>query len=166
VKTDFRNFSKVSGCAAVALLLAGGYFGARWEARRDTDSRATTKGSPAPQLTKLSSAKLFDPALAYASFFGGPNGTKSGIAQGITASYVDSAGDLYVGGITNSASFPVTTGAAQTTNAQATQVGFVSKISSDGKTLIFSTYVALIVSALAVDSAGDVYVAGNAPLEQ
>jgi len=91
--------------------LAGGYFGVRWEARRDAGSRAT-KGTPAPQLTKLSSAKSFDPALAYASFFGGPNGTKSGIAQGITASCVDSAGDLYVGGITNSASFPVTTGAA------------------------------------------------------
>jgi hypothetical protein len=99
----------------------------------------------------------FDPVLVYASYLGGPN--QGG--QQVNVVYVDSSGDLYLAGSTNSASFPVTTGVVQPT--QGGNAGFLSKIDPTGQHLIFSTYVPGFpgtVSAMTVDAAGNIYVAG------
>jgi hypothetical protein len=99
---------------------------------------------------------VFDPVLVYSTFLGGPN--DSSVLQGATAFFVDSAGNTYVAGNTTSTDFPVTPGVV----GAPPPYTFVSKIDPDGKGLIFSTYVPGLfeVSGLAVDTLGDIYVAG------
>lgn len=99
---------------------------------------------------------VFDPVLVYSTFLGGPNG--SSLLQGATVFFVDSVGNTYVAGNTPSTDFPVTPGVIGANPAYT----FVSKIDPDGKGLIFSTYVPGLseVNGLAVDTSGDVYVAG------
>lgn len=107
-----------------------------------------------------------------------------------TALAVDRAGNAYVAGSAHSADFPVTPGAFQTRNKAATTSGvasqiagynaFVAKINPSGSALVFSTYLGgsgvtipngslgneVIfgdrANALALDSAGNVYVSGYA----
>jgi photosystem II stability/assembly factor-like uncharacterized protein len=86
-------------------------------------------------------------------------GTGVDTAQSIA---VDSAGNVYVGGTTNSPDFP-TVNPIQTW--QGGEDTFVAKISSDGAKLLYSTYLGGsgddTLAALAVDTAGAVYVAAN-----
>ena len=74
----------------------------------------------------------------------------------------DAQGNVYVGGLTYSPDFPVTAGAAQTTFGR-TSDAFIAKLGPDGK-LIWATYLGGIlddwVTGLALDSAGNVLVAG------
>ncbi|MGA7541144.1 MAG: SBBP repeat-containing protein [Steroidobacteraceae bacterium] len=107
----------------------------------------------------------FDPTgtrLLYSTYLGGSDGaTIAGIA-------VDSAGSIYVAGGTASKDFPVVN-AYQSQfkgTGQSSGQGFVTKFSPDGSTLDYSTYLGGSganngVSALAIDSAGDAYVAGS-----
>jgi hypothetical protein len=85
---------------------------------------------------------------------------------------LDSAGEVYLTGGTSSADFPVTAGAYQTRAAGGVcAIGlfpcgdaFVSKLSADGSTLLYSTYVGGTQidfgAAIAIDSAGNAYVVG------
>lgn len=99
---------------------------------------------------------VIDPVLVYATFFGGAAGT-DGMYQGINAVALDSSGNLYVAGYTNSTSFPVTTGVVDSSPASS----FVSKLDPTGTSLIYSTYMqGLGIEALSVDAQGDVYIAG------
>lgn len=107
----------------------------------------------------------FDPTgtrLLYSTYLGGSDGaTIAGIA-------VDSAGSIYVAGGTASKDFPVVN-AYQSQfkgTGQAAGQGFVTKFSPNGSALEYSTYLGGSganngVSALAIDSAGDAYVAGS-----
>jgi Abnormal spindle-like microcephaly-assoc'd, ASPM-SPD-2-Hydin/Beta-propeller repeat len=110
-----------------------------------------------------------DPVLLYSTYLGGASlGAGAGTTaypQGITASYVDGAGNLYVVGATSAADFPVTAGVIQPTNTQNNQVGFLSKLDPTGQTLLFSTYLFGMGSAssIAMDASGNIYVAGIAP---
>ena len=116
-------------------------------------------------------------SLVYSTYYGGgttvltncyqgqcypsPTSTVSGVA-------VDSAGNAYVAGVTNTYDFPVTTGAYQTTNSTSNdqQVGFIGKFSPTGS-LLYSTYFDASalnsyyanLNAIAVDATG-VYVTG------
>ena len=89
--------------------------------------------------------------------------------SGITALALDSTGNAYVTGTTNTYNFPTTGSAYQTTNttAQDSTVSFVSKFSSSG-TLTYSTYfyessgVLTSAAGIAVDSLGYAYVTGSA----
>lgn len=88
-----------------------------------------------------------------------------------TALAVDASGNVYITGYTNSRNFPTTPGVKQRQFAGfggnlRTTVGdaFVAKLSSDGGTLIYSTYLGGRLddagTAIAVDSAGNAYVTG------
>jgi uncharacterized protein (TIGR03437 family) len=108
---------------------------------------------------------VIDPVLAYSSYLGGSgNDWGSGIA-------VDSAGNAYVTGHTESTDFP-TANPFQSTNPLGSSPGagvgcvFVSKVSADGSKLLYSTYLGGngedIGYAIAVDSSGDAFVTGSA----
>lgn len=89
--------------------------------------------------------------------------------QGGNAVAVDSAGSVYVGGVTNTVDFPTTPGALQSVcNCISTGTnGFVSKLSADGSHLLYSTYLGgtsgASVQAIAIDLAGDAWVAAPSP---
>jgi uncharacterized protein (TIGR03437 family) len=125
--------------------------------------------------------------LLYSTYFGGtvqassdeqPNSTASGIA-------IDAVGNIYVGGYTNAKDFPVTAGALQSavrancpypSSSVATGfIGtifryfmddfFVTKISPDGSTPLFSTFLGGncydTASSLVLDPSGNVWIVGN-----
>jgi uncharacterized protein (TIGR03437 family) len=97
-------------------------------------------------------------SLVYSTYLGGNN------YDYIFAIAVDSSGSAYVTGQTNSASFPTTAGAYQPVNASNISA-FVTKLNSTGTGLVYSTFLGgatnAYATAIAVDSAGRAYVAGN-----
>lgn len=94
-------------------------------------------------------------AFVYSTYLGG---NSEDIARGIA---VDSAGNAYVAGDTQSSNFP-TVNPINTDGASTD--AFVTKINATGTALVYSTYIAAesveIATAIAVDSAGNAYVAG------
>jgi uncharacterized repeat protein (TIGR01451 family) len=96
-------------------------------------------------------------ALLYSSYHGG---TGSDFAFGID---VDSSGNAYVAGSTDSTNFP-TTNALQAVYAGSVDA-FVAKIDAAGSALVYSTYLGGslgdLAAGVAVDSAGSAYVAGE-----
>jgi hypothetical protein len=110
-------------------------------------------------------------ALAYSTYLGGrkEKASISGISgwdQG-EAIAVDTAGHAYVTGWTDSLDFPITAGSFQTDYGGGGSDGFLTKLSTDGTSLIFSTYFGGRsvrgddARAIAVDNAGNAYVAGE-----
>ena len=101
--------------------------------------------------------------LAYATYLGG---TGDDAANGIA---LDSSGHAYLSGQTNSADFPTTSGAFQTTygGAAAGLAGdaFVAKLNPTGSGVVYSTYLGGSGNdkgnEIAIDSLGDAYVTGN-----
>jgi len=81
----------------------------------------------------------------------------------------DSQGNAYIGGYTNSPTFPVTTGAYQTpcalNGAGLCQAAFVTKLNPTGTGLVWSALVepADFFSSIQLDTQGNVYVAGDVP---
>ncbi len=113
-------------------------------------------------------------ALVYSTFLGG-TGNTYGNGEGDLAESlaINSTGEVYVTGLTYSSDFPVTTGAFQTTNKAAGNsglpagfgaTGFVTHLSADGSSLIYSTYLGGssrdLPSSLALDTSNDAYIAG------
>jgi hypothetical protein len=101
-------------------------------------------------------------ALVYSTYLGGSH-TDSyyGVSRASVA--VDSAGNAYVSGSTQSTDFP-TANAIQPSFA-GRQDAFVTKFNSDGSALLYSTYLGRggyeIGAAIAVDTAGNAYVTGT-----
>ena len=99
---------------------------------------------------------IIDPQLVYSTYLGG-NGPDSG--YGIA---VDSSGAVYITGDTSSSTFPIVS-SLKTTNASTD--AYVTKISSSGTSLVFSTYLGGGGNdhgfAIAVDSSGSAYVTGD-----
>jgi hypothetical protein len=100
---------------------------------------------------------VIDPVLLYSTYLGGNNydfGT--GIA-------VDSAGNAYVAGLTNSPNFP-TQNALQPALGSAYDI-FVAKYNTGGNGLIYSTYLGGgandSANSIAVDSTGNAYITGQ-----
>lgn len=105
-------------------------------------------------------------SLKYSTFLGG---TGSSTAFGIRA---DAAGNAYVAGQTNSASFPVTPGAFQATLAAgAAGDAFISELNPGGKgaaDLVYSTYfggknsgtVTDMANAIAIDASNNAFITG------
>jgi hypothetical protein len=120
---------------------------------------------------------IIDPVLSYFSYLGGSGYDGAGIATPTGSPFntsgqsaaIDSAGDLYVTGYTESTNFPVK--AAYETAPAKVQGGtppsaFVTKFAPDGKSVIFSTYLGGTVgsdqaTSIAVDSSGNAIVVGT-----
>jgi Beta-propeller repeat/FG-GAP-like repeat/Viral BACON domain len=97
-----------------------------------------------------------DPILSYSTFLGG-TGTDNA-----NAIAVDSTGAAYITGFTNSTDFPVTSGAKHGTyNNDA----FVTKLSANGASLIYSTYIGGnsddVGYGIAADASGNAYITGS-----
>ena len=94
--------------------------------------------------------------LLYSTYLGG-SGHESGNAIAI-----DGSGQAVVAGETLSSDFPVANGLHSSTAGR--QDAFVSKLSADGSALLWSTYLGGYgddrATSLAVDTLGDVYIAG------
>jgi hypothetical protein len=101
---------------------------------------------------------VIDPTLVYSTYLGGSGDLDRGLA--IAA---DSAGNAYITGSVGSTNFP-TAGPIQPTNAGSTDA-FVTKLNTAGTALVYSTYLggagADFGTGIAVDGAGNVYVAGS-----
>src|SRR5439155_3508343 len=102
---------------------------------------------------------VIDPAvLVYAGYIGG-----SGDDWG-TGIAVDSAGNAYITGFTNSTDFPVALGGPDGTFNGAAYDAFVAKVRADGTALVYAGYIGGSGYdggyGIAVDSAGNAYVTG------
>ena len=110
-----------------------------------------------------SKSLVIDPTLVYSTYLAGSGDDRTG---GIA---VDNAGNAYIAGRTTSSNFPATPGAFQTTNRSVN--AFVTKLNPSGTTALYSTYLGGtggnstfpdFAAAVAVDSAGNAYVTGQA----
>ncbi len=103
-----------------------------------------------------SNTLVIDPILSYSTYLGGSG---DDIGTGIA---VDTAGNAYVVGYTNSPNFP-TVNALQSSNAGGVDA-FVSKINAAGSALVYSTYLggssADRGNAIAVDTNGQAFITG------
>lgn len=97
-----------------------------------------------------------DPVLSYSTYLG------SQLSHGQDVA-VDSQGNAYVAGVTNSASFPTTPGVYQSASGGLLDV-FVAKLNPTGTSLIYSTYLGGASGdwslGIAVDGDGNAFVAG------
>ncbi|MGH9629476.1 MAG: SBBP repeat-containing protein, partial [Bryobacteraceae bacterium] len=96
-------------------------------------------------------------SLVYASYLGG-----TGVDQGYGIA-VNSSGEVYIAGTTDSASFPVSQGAFQSRPGESTDV-FIAKVHQPGAGLLYSTFLGGSdedhATALAFDTSGNAYVTG------
>jgi plastocyanin len=99
-----------------------------------------------------------DGTMVYSTFLGGDG---HDIGEGVL---VDGSGNVYLSGSTGSSDFPTTAGAYQGTPRGGFDI-FITKLNSAGSGLIFSTYLGGsrgdAGAGIAVDSQGNVYVAGT-----
>ncbi|MBF6611887.1 MAG: SBBP repeat-containing protein [Chloroflexi bacterium] len=119
----------------------------------------TPQGSIGFRLGNYDSTRplTIDPMLAYSTYLGG-SGDDHG--NGIA---VDSAGNAYITGYTNSTNFPLAS-SYQPSNAGGADV-FVTKLNADGSGLIYSTYLGGTGNdygwSIAVGGSNNVYVSGT-----
>jgi hypothetical protein len=100
---------------------------------------------------------VIDPVLDYSTYLGG-----AGFDQAYSIA-VDALGNAYVVGVAFTADFPTTPGAFQT--ARSGNDGFVTKLSPDGSTFVYSTYLSgANCQSVAVDSTGSAYITGYAAI--
>jgi len=106
-------------------------------------------------ITKLNASGT---ALLYSTYLGGS------LSDGASAIAVDSSGNAYIAGGTDSLDFPTTEGAFQTSFGGPPFDAFITKLNSSGTALVYSTYLGGgdidVTSAIAVDSSGAAYVTG------
>ena len=116
--------------------------------------QSTNHGTSNVFITKLNPAGN---VILYSTYLGG-----SAFDTG-RAIAVDSAGNAYVTGSANSADFPTTPGAFNTTCPSLCNTSFVTKVLADGA-LAYSTFMGGVTGAwaIAVDSAGAAYITGAA----
>jgi hypothetical protein len=116
--------------------------------------QATNHGSQEGFVTKINAAGT---ALVYSTYLGGTD------ADNVAGIAVDSAGNVYLTGFTQSTNFP-TANAIQATFRGGAQDAFVTKLNAAGSALVYSTYLGgsggEAGAGIAVDGAGNVYTTG------
>ena len=142
-----------------------------------TNRSSCNTGGPNAFVTKLNGTGN---ALIYSTYLGGSGGGNGIIGDYAYGIAVDTAGNAYVGGLTQSSDFPLS-GALQSTEAGAAigaSNGFVAELSASGASLLFSTYIGGsgshgntsvttglpfgdAVSAVALDGSRNIYLAGH-----
>jgi hypothetical protein len=106
--------------------------------------------------------------LVYSTYLGGNGDAGSddtGSGDVGNAIAVDASGDAFVAGGTSSSMFPSTSGTAQFGRSIGSITGFITKFNPTGKQVLYSTFLGGdsgdSVQALAIDSSGNAYAAGN-----
>ena len=121
--------------------------------------QSASGGSQDAFVTKISTSPV---ALVYSTYLGGTGG-QAGSPEQANAIVVDAAGSAYVAGVTNSANFPVTAGAFQTT-FNGVQDAFVTKLNAAGSAKLYSTYLGSSsfdwAGGIAIDTSLNAYVTG------
>jgi photosystem II stability/assembly factor-like uncharacterized protein len=101
-------------------------------------------------------------SLVYSSYLGGSGTYDSGDAGAGIA--VDGAGNAYLTGYTSSTDFPTANAFQPTTGAPGENTAFITKVSADGASLVYSSYLGGSLSdsgaGIAVDAAGNAYLTG------
>ena len=109
-------------------------------------------------LAKLDLSQQGTQALVYSTFLGGTNGD---YAWAVT---VNGSGNVFVVGQTASLDFPTTSSALQSANKNSFWTGFVSELSTDATSLLYSTYlggtIGDVATGVALDQLGNFYIAG------
>jgi hypothetical protein len=102
---------------------------------------------------------VIDPTLVYSTYLGGSSFDSAGRIA------VDAAGSVYVVGTATSADFPTTPGTVQPARNGGQFDAFIAKLSPDGSTLVYATYLggssADLGRGIAVDAAGNAHVTGT-----
>ena len=117
---------------------------------------ASSNGSEDGFVTKLDAAGS---SILYSTYIGGSNG------DSCRAIAINALGEVYVTGGTQSADFPMTSGAYQTVLGSGSYDAFVAKLNTTGTALIFATFIggnSATAHDLALDSAGNVFFVGEA----
>ena len=150
-----------SGSAYVAGLTASPDFPTTPAAFQSSFGGGLGSGSGDAFVTKLNAAGS---ALVYSTYLGG------GRTDRALDVAVDSSGNAYVFGSTDSTNFPSTPGAFRGTFAGGGADAFVSKLNTAGDGLVYSTYLGgrgsegfdeFPIAGIAVDSSGNAYVTGS-----
>ncbi len=123
-----------------------------------TPFQSSNNGGQEGFVTKLNPAGT---AFVYSTYLGGSGNDLP------TSIKVDSSGNAFVAGFTLSSDFPTTPGAYQRRGGA--RSGFITKLSPNGSSLVYSTYLDSPVtfagidelSGLAIDSSGNAYVTGG-----
>ncbi|MEO8049845.1 MAG: SBBP repeat-containing protein [Acidobacteriota bacterium] len=119
--------------------------------------QTTNHGSQDAFVAKLNASGA---SLLYSTYLGGSGGVTPEEANGIA---VDTSGNAYVAGVTNSVDFPVTAGSLQV-NFKGVSDAFVTKINASGTAWVYSTYLGGTdfdwATSIGIDGAGNAYAAG------
>jgi len=101
---------------------------------------------------------VIDPVLSYSTYIGGSGDDE------ILGTAADSSGNLYLTGATSSADFPTTKNTLKSQHPTSDLDAFVVKLSPDGKTILYATYLGGgdddQANAIASDAGGVAYVTG------
>ncbi|NUQ69938.1 MAG: SBBP repeat-containing protein [Chthonomonadales bacterium] len=131
--------------------------GCRYTLNREAPAGAVTAGLSVDRYDAARTL-VIDPILDFATFLGGAN------ADGATGIAVDATGASYVTGYSYGSDFP-TTNNAYDQSANGDLDAFVAKVASDGKSLVYATYVGGsnwdYCHGIAVDASGSAYIAGE-----
>jgi len=102
---------------------------------------------------------IIDPVLIYSTYLGGSG------SENATGVAVDTLGNAYITGYTDSVDFPVTAGSFMTTRPAANGAAFVTKIDPTGRAIIYSTFIGdqtgTRANAIAVDKNGNAHITGT-----
>ena len=127
--------------------------------------QATTLRAPGSSIGFITELNPTGSGLVYSTYLGGRFDTLNGFDDQVSALVVDAQGNAYVTGTTSSAQFPTTANAVQPRIGFASNA-FVSELSADGKSLLYSTFLGGsgdydAGTGIAVDKNGNIDVTGT-----